>query len=111
LVLKVLKENKYEFALLGLAFLWVVGSFFASLACPKGNWFCRSGAVMVLLAVIVEFHLGNLQQAENSTASVVAGLGIPFSGDLPKIKQHLARAAHIFAIVGTLIWGYGDLLV
>ncbi|MDD2319358.1 MAG: hypothetical protein PHO83_04825 [Geobacteraceae bacterium] len=110
-MLKVLKENRYEFALLGLALLWVGGSLLASLAWPKGNWFCRSGAVMVLLAVIVEFHLGNLQQAENSNASVIAGLGIPVSGDLPKIKQHLAKAAHIFAISGTLIWGYGDLLI
>ena len=109
-MLKVLKENKYEIALLGLALLWVVGSFIASLACPKGNWFSRSGAVMVLLAVIVEFHLGKLQQAENSTASVVAGFGVPFPGDLPIVKQRLATAAHIFAISGTLIWGYGDFL-
>jgi hypothetical protein len=110
-VLSTFKKNMYELILLALAFLWVVGSFFASIPNPNGNWFCRSGAVMVLLAVIVEFHLGNLQQKESSSAPIVAGLGIPMSGDLPRIKQQFAKAAHTFAMLGTLIWGYGDLIV
>jgi hypothetical protein len=109
-VLGTLRENKYEIILLGLSLLWTVGSVFASLTYPKGNWFCRSGAVMVLLAVIVDFHIGKLQQARDSSASVVAGVGVPVSGAFPIIKQHLAKAAHIFAILSTLIWGCGDLI-
>lgn len=109
-MLSTLKKNCYEFILLTLALLWVIGSFFASITDPKGNWFSRSGAVMVLLAVIVEFYLGNLQQKKNSSASITAGLGIPMSGDLPTIKQYFAKTAHAFAILGTLIWGYGDLI-
>lgn len=109
-MLETFKENKYEFLLLVLAILWVVCSFLLSLAYPKGNWFCRSGAVMILLAVCVEFHLGKLQQSSNSRAAIVAGLGVPSSSDLPKIKRRFAITAHVFAILGTLIWGYGDLI-
>lgn len=65
---------------------------------------------MVLLAVMVEFHIGKLQQAENSDASLMAALEIPLTGDLGKDKQILSKCAHVFAILGTLIWGYGDLI-
>lgn len=110
-VLNTFKKNKFEITWLGLAFLCVIISIVVSLAWPQGNWFCRSGAVMVLLSVIVEFHLGKLQQESNTSAIQIAGVvGVPYSGDLPLIKQYLAKTAHIFVIMGTLIWGYGDLI-
>lgn len=107
---RILKEDCYELSLIILAVVWTAGSFIASIFFPTGNWFCRSGAVMVLLAVMVDYRIGNLQKTHISNASIIAGLGIPSSSRLPKNKQILSKGAHILAIIGTLIWGYGDLI-
>lgn len=107
---KLKRSDKTEILILALAVFWVAGSFAASLVHPEGNWFCRSGAVMVLLSLFVEFRIGKAQQSQTSSASVAAGLGIPTGSDLPVIKQRIAKAALWFAVLGTLVWGYGDLL-
>ncbi|TDT36529.1 hypothetical protein DES49_3104 [Halospina denitrificans] len=65
---------------------------------------------MVLLSLFVEFRIGKAQQSKTSSASVAAGLGVPMGSQLPIIKQRIAKAALWFAVLGTLIWGYGDLL-
>jgi hypothetical protein len=106
-----IQENKYELILLAAAYLWVGVSVVISARFPVGNWFSRSGAILVLLSVIVEFRIGNLQQASNSRAAIVAGLGVPSSSDLPRLTQRLLFFAHISAILGTILWGYGDLFL
>lgn len=107
---KLKRSDVTEILILALAVLWVVGSLVASLVNPQGNWFCRSGAIMVLLSLFVEFRIGKAQQSKTSSASVAAGLGIPMGSDLPIIKQRIAKVSLWFAVLGTLIWGYGDLL-
>lgn len=66
---------------------------------------------MVLLSLFVEFRIGKAQQSKTSSAFMVTSMGIPMGSSLPVIKQRIAKAALWFAVVGTLIWGYGDLLV
>ena len=105
------KYDKAYIFMLGLALLFTTCSFGASLLHPEGNWFSRSGAVMVLLALFVEFRIGTAQQEANSDATFIAGFAnLPMSGDLPLAKQIIAKTALWVAIFGTLIWGYGDLL-
>ena len=107
---KLNNSDKIEILILVLAVIWVVLSFVASLIDKEGNWFCRSGAVMVLLSLFVDFRIAKAQQSKASFASVTAGLGIPMASNLPIFKQRIAKAALWFAVLGTLIWGYGDLL-
>ena len=107
---KVKKSDQTEILILVLAALWVVFSFVASVFHPEGNWFSRSGAIMVLLALFVEYRVGTAQKAKISEATVIAGLGISMPSELPKIKRRIAITALWFAIVGTLIWGYGDIV-
>jgi len=114
-----IKENKdrafmkdnLEILFLAIALLWVLGSIYASLIYPEGNWFCRSGAIMVLLAAIVEFRLGIFLNKEISDASDFSAIGSVALINYPKRKQQIGTTAHIFAIFGTLIWEYGDLIV
>ena len=70
---RIIKEDWYELSLIIVAVVWTAGSLIASILFPTGNWFCRSGAVMVLLAVMVDFNIGNLQQTHISNASIIAG--------------------------------------
>jgi hypothetical protein len=107
---KLSSSDKTEILILALAVFWVACSFTVTLMYPEGNWFGRSGAVMVLLSLFVEFRIGKAQQSNVSSASVAAGLGIPIGSDLPVTKQRIARTALWFAVLGTLIWGYGDLI-
>lgn len=107
--MRFVKENLFETLFLLGAFFVVVMSIPLSIIDSEGNWFCRSGSIMVLFSVIAGFRLGVLQQKENSSASIAAGLGIPMPSDLSASKQSLGKIANGFSILGTLIWGYGDM--
>lgn len=106
--------NKYklyawEIFLLTIAILTVLISFIYDN--DEKLWFMRSGSIMVLLAVIVEYKL-NQKALKNinrkSKMSAVSG----FPVNLLNSKEHnrIAIFTHTFAILGTLIWGYGDLI-
>lgn len=110
--MKSIRTNKREIALLCGAALFGLASLCASVYANDGLWFARSGAIMVLLAVVVDYRVAKVQQNRNAEATMLAGLlQIPMSGDLSKAEQRISRSAHILAIAGTVIWGYGDLII
>ena len=105
------KNYKLEIILLAIAITVVLISFLLSIYDNKNFWFMRSGSIMVLLAVIVEYKLNqktlkNINQ--KSKMSTVTG----FPTNLLNSKEHnrVSIFAHSFAILGTIIWGYGDFL-
>lgn len=105
------KELKIEIILLLIAFLWVLFSYFISFTDSQGSWFARSGAIMVLLAVIVEFRFNNeVVRKISSTIQIAVKMKLPVGVGIQKEKIYISRTAHAFVIVGTLIWGYGDLI-
>jgi len=75
----------------------------------QANWFQRSGSIMVILGVFVEFKLLSI---DGHFDLYNIKYEIPF--DLPKsyrfTYKFLLRSALVVVILGTLIWGYGDLL-
>lgn len=100
-----------EALLILLAMVPVLVSAYVSLVTGEGHWFQRSGALMVLFSVGIETHRKYLlhcaQAGRGGTwlgaTSKPAILVVRFWKSLPLICY--------FAIVmGTLIWGYGDLL-
>jgi hypothetical protein len=74
-----------------------------------GTWFQRSGSFMVLLAVLVEYKLFSINGDvnPNGVISVEQGELSEKFGRWHKVSTYLAV---LLAILGTLIWGYGDLL-
>ncbi len=75
-------------------------------------WFARFGSLVVLFAAMSEYSLlhGELNRLYLRLEKVDADMDMP---DLTPSKWHLKKVAlsHITLIAGTLIWGFGDLLL
>jgi hypothetical protein len=94
-----------------IASIWVVLSYFIPFTDDEGVWFARSGAIMVLLAVIVEFRFNNIVVKKISSTIKKAVLSkSALDTGIQKEQKNIAITAHIFVVLGTIIWGYGDLI-
>lgn len=109
-------RSTYVLAGIGLAGSWIiaVASYLASEQ-TGADWFSRSGAVMCLLAAAANFALVKVHQRdlaeifkdhERSKKEKAEQILNP-----PEVYTRLARSSYLTAIVGTAIWGYGDLLL
>jgi hypothetical protein len=103
-------SNLIDYLLLGIAFLWAVCGYILACKMDNGLWFSRSGSVIVLLCVIVEYRLASLQQLGYGNAKKAFSQGIVSSGMIPPHKKRIGWITHVQIVIGTLIWGYGDLL-
>ena len=90
------------------------------------TWFARSGSIVVLLAVIVEFRLSSyiyedvlkaaqesakkkgLKVSDNPLVQANIDAKKTVKPEVPKSRKILSYCAHILVITGTVIWGYGD---
>lgn len=120
------KKYKVEWILLLIGFLGSLFSVFFDIASESNTtWFARSGSLLVLFAVIVEYRLtqfifrdirnANISNAIKNNSAFQDNKLLQVLTDknptLPKSRAYLTRISHIFIILGTSIWGYGDLLV
>jgi hypothetical protein len=117
----VTKESLYEgfrrdamiaSVLLAGAWLWAVFSFFTSTS--AGTWFARSGSVMCLVGAAATFKLINDYNRAIATAvehGITMSRRVELVFDPPKLYQSVQYWGYLTGIVGTLIWGYGDILV
>ena len=107
------KEYKIEIILLIFSFLIVFISFFLSLSYEnKFLWFQRSGSIMVLFGIIIEYKLNNIFIKNfNKKMNIGIHKNKPILHKNKKEYNNVEKITHIFLIIGTLIWGYGDLLI
>jgi hypothetical protein len=99
-----------------IAAAWLFAAFSFYLSEKTGtDWFTRSGAVMALVGAAVTFRLGNFYQGALATALkeelVSVSKEIELHLEPPKSYVRLLYFGYLTGIVGTGIWGYGDLLV
>jgi len=73
-------------------------------------WFQRSGSIVVVFAVWIEYKLFGINGYINPTGSITSWDAINNEnyGTIHKVASGLAT---ILAVSGTVIWGYGDLLI
>lgn len=75
-------------------------------------WFARFGSLVVLIGVMSEYTLlhGELAILYRRLDKLDVGEDIP---DLSPSKWHKKKVlfSHLTVITGTLIWGFGDLLL
>lgn len=75
-------------------------------------WFARFGSLVVLFAIMSEYVLlhSELNRLYDSLEGVDHGDDIP---DLTPSKWHRKKVllSHATVVLGTLIWGFGDLLL
>lgn len=105
------KMLRTEIFFLIIALSIVIISFIASLFDDEYLWFARSGSIMVLFAVIVEYKLNNKTlKSINKKVSASVTYKTPISLLNNTQHKYVSIIAHIFVVLGTLIWGYGDLI-
>jgi hypothetical protein len=109
-------RNKLIFcaSLISLTFVFSIVVFFFPSIKPiseeHGIWFQRSGSFLVMAAIITEFFLVRLKGYLDTYNERY----IMFSDVPPYIynmHKELSKAVIIFAVYGTIVWGYGDLFV
>jgi hypothetical protein len=76
------------------------------------SWFQRSGAVVIFLAAIIEYRHIQYYPKISISRSIISGelidkkiLIMPC-----QIRNWIGKFGILYLIIGTLIWGYGDLL-
>jgi hypothetical protein len=99
-----------------IAAAWLFGAFSFYVSRKTGtDWFTRSGAVMALVGAAVTFRLTNFYQRALATALreelVSVSKEIELHLEPPKSYVRLLYFGYLTGIVGTGIWGYGDLLI
>lgn len=98
-----------------VAISWVFSVFSFIVTRKSGtDWFTRSGAVLALVGAIATFRLTALKEGLLTTG-LREGLGdvtrgFELSLDPPEPYQMTAYFSYLTGVVGTLIWGYGDVL-
>lgn len=110
-----MKHRNYRLewlALFAAVFISVVSFvgdyFFASL-----NLFARSGAIIVLAAAFVEYKTSahiyeDIQRVQFLQSTI--NTRVPLKGKPTKTRKKISNAAQSLIVLGTLIWGYADLL-
>ncbi len=77
------------------------------------NLFARSGSVLVLVSIAITYQLMATRNAYHTKQLDRYKVGDPvdFSKLHPSVFHHqLEKFALITAVIGTVIWGYGDLV-
>lgn len=121
-----------EWALLTLSLLCIgVSLILDCLSLEATTWFSRSGSIVVLAAAIVEYRLSRFAYEDIYDAAIKTSkkrAAMPNISDNPlvqglveanltsKPKQSkpriiLSRASLTLIVLGTIIWGYGDILL
>ena len=73
--------------------------------------FERSGSIMVLCGVFLEYQIGSaIALWNNRTGKGFRGEDVILLDGLTTKAPSIRMRAHIFVISGTLIWGFGSLL-
>ena len=100
--------------LVAAAWLFALFSYYLSRK-TNTDWFTRSGALMGLGGAAVTFRLAHFYQRALATALKEGLVSVPRGIELglepPRPYVVLSYLGYLTGIVGTGIWGYGDLLL
>jgi hypothetical protein len=91
---------------------FTIASFYASVYTWKHDteWFQRSGAIMVLIAAIIEYRHLNEYKVHYQQAAMSGGISRGWHlSILIKSRTVIGRLAIYCLVIGTVVWGYGDM--
>lgn len=111
----VIERKKYRipFALLVFGVVFCIISGYFSIDSAE-DWFGRSGAVLSFVSVVIQFILSDMKKSEiENLFNANIGLKQKFKVAREKdpIHDFISAASTITGLVGTIIWGYGDLIL
>lgn len=76
-----------------------------------GDWFQRSGSLCVLFCVLLEIHQASLRSPVPSDGVTVNGRPTMLEPDVSTLDVGFHWFAWAGIVVGTFVWGYGDLVL
>lgn len=105
----------------GIATAWLIAAVVVSglsfvadyfVGVEKLGLFARSGALVALAAVVLEYQLsmGSYLRHVYKRGMPISMLHLAEAFNLPDKERRLRAFAHSLLAVGTLIWAYGDLI-
>lgn len=109
----VIEKKKYRIPIALLIFgisFCIVSAVYA--AKTSGEWFGRSGAVLSFVSVVVQFYISNLKRSEiESLFKTDLGIRDKFNAIKEKdvVEAFVSISSIATGLIGTIIWGYGDL--
>lgn len=90
-------------------FVFICGLTQFGVSVDKANWFSRSGAVLTIASLLSTIRLTGLKEALRGDGGYGARSGLNAYRDRETIVKFSVFAGNVSAVVGTVIWGYGDL--
>ncbi|MDE0164611.1 MAG: hypothetical protein OYH76_10330 [Defluviicoccus sp.] len=96
--------------ILSLGWLALLASAYVDAALHSVEWFNRSGAILVTCSAILEF-LQLPHKESHSSNTTVNDRPLALMPVVPRSVKFFDRAAWTGIAVGTIVWGYGDLMI
>ncbi len=98
------------FSLIILIPILSYNSFFKPVEDPANIWFQRSGALITICALFMDLQIYRINQFLNPSGYVSVGFS-EFKSKYNKLYVFLTIIGFLSTVAGTVVWGYGDLLV
>jgi hypothetical protein len=100
--------------LLAAAWLFAALSYYLS-STTDADWFARSGSIMALAGAVATFRLAHFYQRALATAlkEGLVSVSKEIELGLEPTRSYVALSyfGYLTGIIGTGVWGYGDLLL
>ncbi|MDR5866793.1 hypothetical protein [Halomonas koreensis] len=104
------RDYAIEVLLMLLATLPVLASAYASHATGDGQWFQRSGALMVLFSVGVQYHRTYWLRCVERQGPRAGRGPARWVRVIGRFWHSIPYVCYLAIVMGTLIWSYGDLM-
>ena len=98
-----------DLALIAFESLALIVSLWFSVTLREGEWFQRSGAIVVLISVILEIRQSLAKQPQANSWVTINKSPVVTEKHIPTERKLFHWIAWVGIVIGTLIWGYGDL--
>ena len=98
-----------DLALIAFGSLALVVSLWFSVTLREVEWFQRSGAIVVLISIILEIRQSLAKQLQANSKMFIGGNSVMIEQHIPTVRNVFHWIAWGGIVIGTLIWGYGYL--
>ena len=106
-----IKSITIDFVLLFSGWACLVVSLVVSITSGELIWFQRSGSLLVLFSVILEIRQTLATQPLESSFVTINDRPVLMERPISRANKWLHWIARSGIVLGTLVWGYGDLIL
>lgn len=99
-----------DLLLIGIALAVPVLSWLWAQRIGDSVWFARSGSIMVVIGIVLESRMFITKQVLYQLSRQRGEDGL---AEVPRmlLQKVEAWSTHVILIVGTIVWGYGDIVI